>query len=348
MKTSFISTHAISAANRLSTLKTQERLVEAQKEVSTGRLADVGASLGYKAGGTISLRQENLRLNTIIDTNAIVSTRLDITQSSLQNIAESAQNFINALIGARTSDSGAQLLQKEARTSLGALSDMLNVSVDGAYIFAGTNADILPMPDYFAEPTAAARQSVANAFLAEFGFSQDDPTSNAISATGMQTFLDGAFDGLFDESAWSSNWSSSGQPVQSRISTYERIETSVGTNEQALRQLAGAYTMIADLGIENLNDNAFQTVVDAAIKAAGSAIQGVVAIQSEVGIAEERIANANDRMSIQADIMINHINILEGVDPYEASTRVSSLLTQLETSYALTARIQRLSLTNFI
>ena len=35
---------------------------------------------------------------------------------------------------------------------------------------------------------------------------------------------------------------------------------------------------------------------------------------------------------------------MEGVDPYEASTRVADLLSHIETSYALTARIQQLSL----
>jgi flagellar hook-associated protein 3 FlgL len=53
-------------------------------------------------------------------------------------------------------------------------------------------------------------------------------------------------------------------------------------------------------------------------------------------------------MSIQIDILTNHIGTLEGVDPYEASTRLSSLLTQVETAYAMTARIQKLTLLNYL
>ena len=51
---------------------------------------------------------------------------------------------------------------------------------------------------------------------------------------------------------------------------------------------------------------------------------------------------------MQIDIIATHIGALEAVDPYEASTRVSTLMTQIETSYALTARIQRLSLLNYL
>ena len=36
------------------------------------------------------------------------------------------------------------------------------------------------------------------------------------------------------------------------------------------------------------------------------------------------------------------------VDPYEATANVNALLTQIETAYALTARLQNLSLVNFI
>ena len=39
--------------------------------------------------------------------------------------------------------------------------------------------------------------------------------------------------------------------------------------------------------------------------------------------------------------MTEHVNLLEGVDPYEASANVNALLTQIETAYALTARLQK-------
>jgi flagellar hook-associated protein 3 FlgL len=51
---------------------------------------------------------------------------------------------------------------------------------------------------------------------------------------------------------------------------------------------------------------------------------------------------------MQIDIFKTFLNELEGVDPYEASTRVNALISQIETSYALTARIQQLSLTRLL
>src|SRR5262245_64931499 len=106
MKTSFISSSAISDAARLSLAKLQAKLVEAQKEVATGRLADVGARLGYRSGQAVSLRQDHARLAGIIDANATVATRLDGTQAALQQLVGNAQGFVSQLLAARNAVTG--------------------------------------------------------------------------------------------------------------------------------------------------------------------------------------------------------------------------------------------------
>jgi flagellar hook-associated protein 3 FlgL len=346
----FISTSALSEATRSSLMKLQTKLANAQKEVTTGRLADVGLSIGFKAGQAVSLRQEHTRLQSITETNGLVASRLDASQAALKSLAENAQSFQSQLLAARNSATGPQLIQDQARASLSAFADMLNTTFNGASLFAGINADVKPITNYNQPPPPAANaQAVASAFATAFGVSQANPAVSSISAANMQAFLDGPFAGLFDPAAWSGTWSSaSDQNVRSRISTSELIETSVNANDAAFRKLASAYTMLADLGTDKLNQNAYQAVVDTAVRAVSEAVQGITELQAGLGTAQERVKNANDRMSIQIDIMTNHIGVLEGVDPYEASNRVAGLLTQVETAYAMTARIQRLSLLNYL
>ena len=50
MKTTFISTSSISAATRQSLMRVQQELADSLKEMNTGRLADVGKTLGYRTG----------------------------------------------------------------------------------------------------------------------------------------------------------------------------------------------------------------------------------------------------------------------------------------------------------
>ena len=348
MKTSTVSTASISAATRLSVVETQAKLAEAQKEVTTGRLADVGASLGYKTGQTLSLRQDYDRLKTIIDSNSVVDTRVSTTQTSLTSLTSDAQLFVSQLIAARNTDTGPKVVQAQATATLNSFTDLVNTAIDGAYVFAGINADVKPIANY-QDPGSPNSQAVANAFQATFGTTQSDPANSSITAADMQAFLDGPFSDLFEEPAWSTDWSSaSDQNVKSRISPTELIETSTNANNVGIRKLAKAYAMISDLGIQNLNQAAYQTVVDKAVQLAGEAVQDLAQEQSRLGTTQERMKTANDRMTIQTDIMTKHIDQLEAVDPYEASTRVSQLMNQVETAYAMTARIQGLSLLKYL
>lgn len=349
MKTTFISTSSISAATRSSLAKVQQQLADAQKEMTEGRYADVGKTLGYRTGQTISLRQEHSRLNTIVETNTTVSSRLKTTQLTLQNLVDNAQAFAGQLLGSNVAGANGLTVQTDAQSRLEGFLDAMNTTFGDGYLFAGVNSDVKPVTDYFDTPTPANRQAVADAFFTQFGFTQSDPAAANISATDMQTFLDGPFAALFDDPAWGTDWSSaSSQNVRSRISTSETIQSSTNANEAAFRKLAQAYTMVADLGIQNLSQPAFEAVVNQATKIVNEAVQDLGDLQSQLGVAEQRVKDASDRMSLQLDLMTTQVKTLEGVDPNEAATRVSQLLTQVETSYALTAHIMGLSILKYI
>ncbi len=349
MKTSSISTLAIINATRETRVSLQAKLVEAQKESSTGRYADVGLTLGYLTQRTVSLRQDLERAQTFKDSNTVAASRLELTQSTLDGVASAADEFLKTLMAARASPSAAGTAITDAKNKLTSLEAALNTTVNGTHIFAGVNTDVKPITTYFGTPASAAQTAVATAFATAFGVAQSDPGVENISAADMKTFLDGAFSTLFDNANWTTTWSSaSDQNITSRISTNERIETSTNANADPFRALASAYTMIADLGIADLSPEAYQAVLDKAIEVVGQVTSDLTQLRAGLGTAQERIKAANDRMDIQKSLLTEHIQQLEGVDTYEATAKVNSLLVQIETAYALTARLQNLSLLNHI
>lgn len=349
MKTSSISTLAIINATRETRVSLQAKLVEAQKESSTGRHADVGLTLGYLTQRTVSLRQDLERAQTFKDSNTVAASRLELTQTTLDGVASAADEFLKTLMAARASPSAASTAITDAKNKLTSLEAALNTTVNGTHIFAGVNTDVKPITTYFGTPASAAQTAVANAFTTEFGVAQSDPSVENISGADMKTFLDGAFSTLFDNANWTTTWSSaSDQNITSRISTNERIQTSTNANADPFRNLASAYTMIADLGIENLSPEAYQAVLDKAIAVVGQVTGDLTQLRAGLGTSQERIQAANDRMDIQKSLLTEHIRQLEGVDEYEATAKVNALLTQIETAYALTARLQNLSLLNHI
>jgi flagellar hook-associated protein 3 FlgL len=349
MNTNSVSTAALSTSLRLSVARMQVDLARAQKEVASGRQADVGLSLGAQTGHTVSLRQEHARLQATIDSNALASGRLDATQHGLDSIRSAAQSFLNALVGARAGGTTAQSITTQAAGALEALTDTVNSNVNGEYIFGGLNTDVKPLATYGGSPPSAGKTAVDGAFMTAFGVGQSDPAVESIAPAALKTFLDGPFSDLFQGTGWSSGWSSaSDKPIRSRISSSELVATSVSANSPAVQKLAKAYTLVSDLGLDKLSGPAFQAAIDSAAGAVGEALADLTETQAQVGVAQNRIKDANERMSIQIGVLGTQVDALEGADPYEATTRVSALMTQIQTAYSLTAQLQQLSLLKYL
>nr|WP_194164562.1 flagellar hook-associated family protein [Microvirga thermotolerans] len=347
MKTAFISTASLWNSPRSALTRMQADLAKANKEIATGRFADVGLELGYRTGQGISLRQERAELDAVIDGNGTVSLRLNVTKTALNNIRSAAETYLNSLLSLPPLERGAETVRDSAALNLKALTAELNKSSGGQYLFAGTNTQQKPVSDYVSGSPAKA--AVDGAFLSAFGVTQSDPAVFAISASDMKAFLESpAFNDLFDGPGWS-DWSSAAdRNIESKISTTETIETSTNANEEAMRKLAKAYTIASDLGIAAMRTETQQVIVDKVMKILGEATNDLVKIQARLGDAETKVKNANDRMDLQRKIIDQHIGQLEEVDPAEAKTRVDALTTQIQMSYSLTAQLRQLSLLSYL
>jgi flagellar hook-associated protein 3 FlgL len=117
---------------------------------------------------------------------------------------------------------------------------------------------------------------------------------------------------------------------------------------QGVRKVMMAAATISAMFDKDLSLGARNVALDYSLKLLGSSVSDLANEQSFVGITEQRIENANERLSMQSDLFSLTVNDLQGVDPYEASTRVSTLLAQIEVSYTLTSRMQNLSLVRFL
>jgi flagellar hook-associated protein 3 FlgL len=197
-------------------------------------------------------------------------------------------------------------------------------------------------------PARSPQAAVASAFRSAFGFGVDDAAVTTITPGDMKTFLDGPFAALFEGNNWKDWSNASTQNIQSRISVREKVEASANTNDQAIQKTAMAYTMIFDLGLDRLGEKTREALVNSAIATFSKATTGVTAMQAKLGAVQEKVEEADDRMSLQKDILDEKIIHLEAVDPAEAKVRVDRLMTQIQTSYSLTAQLKSMSLINYL
>ena len=347
MSANYVSTLMLSSSLRSSITNNQSALTKASKEATTGRFADVGLELGTGTGRDVALRADFNFADQLVDTNELVAGRLDVTQNRITQLGKTASEFLKNLIAARDAESGAKIIMPSASANLQDVIGALNVSYNGSYLFGGINTQTVPITNY--TTGSASKNQVDADFLASFGFSQSAPGVSTITPAQMQNFLDTTFDAEFASPAWNTNWSTATDPVmQSRISTTEVADTSVSANEPAFRKLAEAYTMMADLGNTTMDQSTFQVVVDKAIGLVGNAITDLATLGGNVGTVQQRITKATDKLKTQQDILNNQIVGMEKVDPAEASVRVNTLQTQIQTALALTSQLQKISLINYL
>ncbi|MEQ8305120.1 MAG: flagellar hook-associated family protein [Hoeflea sp.] len=350
MKTSFISNLAMNNAMRMTIARGQLEIQQLQKEAVTGRHADIGIALGAQTSSSVSLNRDLMRMNTILDSNALVSQRLGTSQLALEAMSNSAQQMLETFIVANGANDAPKLavMQRDVQAALETFTAAGNTSVNGEYLFAGINSDVKPLEDYtIAGSTPKAAFDAT--FLGHFGFTQNDPAAAGITVAQMDNFITNVLEPTFMGPDWNTNWSSASDTnITSRIRNGEVVESGTNSNSLGMRSFALAAVIGMELLTAPVTSEVREAINGRAIEYSGQAVTGIDNQRSILGVSENRVTKADVALESQIKILRLHINDIEGVDPYEASTRVNSLLAQVETSYALTARIQRLSLMNYL
>ena len=339
-----VSTSTLFAGPRNAVTTLQAKLSEAETEQSTGMLADPVKSLGSQVGLLESLQSQATSLSNMQSSNAIADTTLTVSQNVLSSVSSDAQTFLNSLISAQNTGD-VSTLATQAQSLLDSFTSDMNTASAGAYVFGGTNSSVAPIANYSGAPQTAT----AAAFQTAFGFPQSSSQASSITTTQMQQFLSGGFANLFADPAWTTNWSqASGTGTSAVISPGQSVATTVSANGNAFRQLASAYTSIADLGVSSLNSSTQQTVLTSALNQVSSAMQGISDMQTTLGLSQSQLTNANTALQTQASTVNDMVSQLDGVDPYQAATALTDLTTQLETAYSLTNQLSKLGLVNYL
>jgi flagellar hook-associated protein 3 FlgL len=123
----------------------------------------------------------------------------------------------------------------------------------------------------------------------------------------------------------------------------------LSVNNEGAQKFMMAAAMVSDLsGSSALSGAAKSAMISRAVTLVGDTQTAITDQQSQVGLVQNSVSRANDQLNSQVNLFNTHLVSLEGVDQNDAATKISTLLNQIEASYTLTARIQQLSLVNYL
>lgn len=352
-----ISTISFNKAATTQIMRIQTELRDALLETSSNRHADVGLTLGRTTGIAVSYRSQETSLDRLLENNKLVTQRLTLMEDTLEAVGKTADSMFGQLVSGLSNPSFLTTAKQGAANALDQLAGAMNLSVGGQYLFAGTQTDVRPLNPYEGGPAAFVRDEF-QAFLTGANRTADTVTADELkqyfSEDGFPgTAPDGSpkifrFDEMFEDPNWGEQFSdASDQPIRSRISKTETIESSLSANADPIRKLMAGYALL-DLASGTMDAKALGTLAEAAQTRIGAGGTGVTALRTDLGYRQARIEAADTATKQQKDIFKAHVAGLEEIDIVEASERVSALRTQLEASLRVTGMIRDINILDYL
>lgn len=312
----------------------KDSLATLSKEMTSGVVADRAKHL----------RGNLVMLSHIERTYEQAATRKAVAQGAGQ-IFSNQQSVINT-ITTRSSELNAELLMIDIVTGdapraravaatkalFADTVQLLNTTMAGRSLFAGQAGD---------SPALAPSETILSALLADLP-SDLDPV--ALSAHVDGWFAQG---GGFDSSGYLG-----GSPISASLALGHATHVGFDITAEAmpLRQtLAGlAKGALLARGVFDSNPGQQAALLHAASRTLAVASVGLVNLSAQIGIEEEKAARAVARAEAEQTVMSIARAEMISVDPYDSATRLEHSMSQLDLLYALTARLSRLRLSEYL
>ncbi|MCB1439073.1 MAG: flagellar hook-associated family protein [Nitratireductor sp.] len=349
MKLDFVGTYAFNRSLQVNSAGLQRELSKVQTELATGRVADIGSALGYQTSRSVNLEAQIDLFDQIKSFNGVLTNRLTTMQDAMNSIVDGANGFMGEMGAAIGGHMDRSVLQGFGDKLLGTVTQFANATFNGEYVFSGVNTDVKAVIDFQGADWDAAKQEIEDAFQAHFGFASSDAQAATITKTDMETFIDGPYADLFNDTNWNQMWSgASDRGVRSRISSREIVENPVTANDAGFRKVVSAGVLLQFMAGTSAGGNALNAAAESAMTQSANGLNDLANSQGRLGVIEQRVSDAQDRIAIQKNLLNEQLNSLIGVDQYEVATRLNQLVINLEASYAASSKIQSLSLMNYL
>lgn len=301
------------------TLNTQQRLFDAQTQVGTGLKAQDFAGLGRDSGRLVNVKNEFARVDQFLDNIETTDRRLDFMEFSLERVEEIGRGFRTTLLGAKNGDTANVIgLPALAQGLLDQIVDLLNVRDETRFLFSGGNirsAAVDLNNGVYTPPVVPPFPAVAD-----------------------------------------TNWYGGDNVTQrSRIDEGLEIDYGIRANDPAIERVIRAFDAISEITFSSPPSAAEITAINDAVNLLTQALDTPPVGEQTIGGLYSQTAL---QRTILADVKTKHENFrafaekniadIEQVNTAEAVSILNTEQVTLEASFATIARVQRISLVNFL
>lgn len=318
---------------RRQTASAKAEISRLSQEVTTGLASDTARHLAGNMDGISALDASLARLGAYRTATTELSLYAGAMQAGLGVVSGLAETAAGALLPAEGSVSAAQVNSAAlaARQGLDTMITTLNSRLGDRNLFAGRD-------------TAGAALIGSEALLSAL----DAVVAGQTTASGVQTAV---ADWFTDPAGFAATAYLGGEALAAiPIAEGESAAPDVTAADPALRDILQGLALgaLLDRGLFAGQPEARRDLAGRAGQDLTVAQTGLTYLSARLGATEARIDEARTRNGAEATALGIARNELLGIDAYDSATALRSAETQLDLLFTLTARIARLSLSEYI
>lgn len=321
---------------RHANVQLKSRLLTLTQEAASGVKSDLAQAVGGNFGRLAQIESRLTALTAYRETSAIAQGELAGLQSALEAIGKIGSEIGTGMLsgGSAMDDASISIRSRQARDDLHAVINLMNVDVGGRFALSGTAVETRPLGDA-AGILADARARVAGL---------TDPATIAAAVSGWFDAAPGS--GGFVDSWYGGNT----DPRPVAVGPHSSVTQTLTGVDPAFRDILKGLVLgaLADDPAIGLAREDKAALVTQAGTVTLTGVRALTMRRAEVGMQEETIARDAARNAAEtAAMMIARTGIIEA-DPYETAAALTQTEANLENLYALTARLSRLSLVDYL
>lgn len=312
------------------------RMEDVGVELATGRQSDLHEASGGDMARLYAIEGKLARLTARADTLALAEGRAEASQQALGILAGTAKRLgVDTLGAIGLGDfAAARLHAATGRDAFGEAVAALNARFAGRSLFGGAATDTAPLID-------------AEAILAEVSAAVD----LAADVPGALAAIDTYFNDPAGGFATSAFQGSALDAPAAELAEASRLAYARRADEDAVRgYLQGLATLVigAEHPIAATGLPAEEALFTAGAELLLAAEDGLAGLRAALGTDQARIETALVRNGAERTATEIARSRMIARDPYEAASEFQALEAQMQSVYAVTARLSGLSLTNFL
>lgn len=316
------------------TAQIRERIQTTSQEAVTGLKSDLTKATDGDLGRAHLLKKAQSDIEQSQNINTLSKSRLSLMSGALTSTLDVIDNIDSRAIVALNTDNvfGTDALISEARASVENIMSSLSVKHGERNLFSGDRTDTATFGD-------------ADVFLSDIeNLIATAPDTGAAITAIDDYFSDG---GDFETRIYQGG---DGKPPALPLGNGRTIEVPVSGKSESIKDVLKGLAILATSksALPEGDKASFDTLVTNGAASITKATSGIVRLNGELGIFAQSLESAAEQHESEALDLATSFQNLFGRDQFEAAGELKQLQVQLEASYAITARLSNLTLTNFL